>query len=118
MLNTQAPSRLSIFNSGDLGALFQPTPPLSPSAVSRVTPYGPPACFVCVSVRAATALLHSAANSCAVVMPEGAVVIGFVAGFVYNASSALLLKFEVCLHRVTLTHAHAHTHICTTVLAA
>lgn len=28
-------------------------------------------------------------------MPEGAVVIGFVAGFVYNAASALLLKLQV-----------------------
>lgn len=32
---------------------------------------------------------------CAVVMPEGALVVGFVAGFVYNASSALLLKLEI-----------------------
>lgn len=28
-------------------------------------------------------------------MPEGAVVVGFVAGLVYNASSALLLKLQV-----------------------
>ena len=28
-------------------------------------------------------------------MPEGALVVGFVAGFVYNASSALLLKLQV-----------------------
>ncbi|CAM9319489.1 unnamed protein product [Chrysoparadoxa australica] len=33
--------------------------------------------------------------SCAVVNPEGAVAIGIVAGWVYNASSALLLKWEV-----------------------
>ena len=32
---------------------------------------------------------------CSVVMPEGAVVVGFVAGLVYNASSALLLKLQV-----------------------
>eukprot|EP00904_Undaria_pinnatifida_P000757 jgi/Undpi1/10682/HiC_scaffold_29.g13130.m1 len=32
---------------------------------------------------------------CAVVMPEGALVVGFVAGFVYNASSALLLKLQI-----------------------
>ncbi|CAM9854076.1 unnamed protein product, partial [Pylaiella littoralis] len=32
---------------------------------------------------------------CSVVMPEGAVVIGFVAGFVYNASSVLLLKLQI-----------------------
>lgn len=32
---------------------------------------------------------------CSVVMPEGAVVIGFVAGFVYNLSSALLLKLQI-----------------------
>lgn len=28
-------------------------------------------------------------------MPEGAVVVGFVAGLVYNASSVLLLKLQV-----------------------
>eukprot|EP00752_Nemacystus_decipiens_P002092 g2001.t2 len=32
---------------------------------------------------------------CSVVMPEGAVVVGVVAGLVYNASSALLLKLQI-----------------------
>lgn len=40
---------------------------------------------------------------CSVVMPEGAVVIGFVAGFVYNASSVLLLKLQASAGRFT-TH--------------
>ena len=31
-------------------------------------------------------------------MPEGAVVVGFVAGVIYNASSALLLKLQVRIY--------------------
>lgn len=44
--------------------------------------------------------VFAASVSCAVVMPEGAVLIGFVAGIVYNLSSVLLLKLQVRPTRV------------------
>lgn len=45
---------------------------------------------------------------CSVVMPEGAVIVGFVAGFVYNASSALLLKLQVRSANKAATSSSAH----------